>query len=112
MTKEKALTKNIQRILGEHNYLCFDVNVGKFALKNGGYVDVGLPKGFSDLLIFSPDGKTIFLEAKIKPNKPSPEQVNFIKNMRCRGFYADVIYSVEDLYVLLNGSFHTYLNIL
>lgn len=95
MTPEKILTKHIQAICGENNIICFDVNVGRVALLTGGYFNTGLPVGFSDLLIFYGDGKVAFLEAKIKPNKPSKAQLDFIRLMRSRGYIAGVVYSVE-----------------
>lgn len=105
MTKEKALTKKIQLFCGENNILCFDVNVGKFALKNGGYFDVGLPAGFPDLLLLTSDGRTVFIEAKIKPNKPQINQVKFINELKKRNFSVYVIYSIEEFIEKFNSNF-------
>lgn len=95
MQPEKILTKNIQAICGENGIICFDVNVGRVELLKGGWFDSGLPQGFSDLLLFYGKGKVAFLEAKIKPNKPSKAQVDFINLMKSRGYLAGVVYSVE-----------------
>lgn len=94
-TPEKNLTNEIRAICGKHNIIAFDVNVGNVQLATGGYFKTGLPRGFSDLLIFYGDGKTAFLEAKIKPNKPTKDQLNFIKEMKKRGYLAGVVYSVD-----------------
>lgn len=104
-TKEKNLTREVQAICGENNILCFDVNVGKFALKDGGYFDVGLPKGFPDLLLITQNGRVIFIEAKIKPNKLQPAQVHFLTELRNRNQPAFVIYSIDDFKFLLKNDF-------
>ena len=105
MTKEKILTKKVQLIAGQNGITCFDVNVGKFQLKNGGFVNVGLPAGFPDLLLLTPDGRVIFIEAKIKPNKPQPAQIKFLNFLRANNHSAHVIYSVDDFLNLLNTGF-------
>ena len=96
MTPEKILSKQIQAVCGENNIICFDVNVGGGQLITGSYFRTGLPRGFSDLLLFTSNGKTAFIETKIKPRKPSQEQINFINTMKKRGFIAGVVYDIND----------------
>ncbi|HXJ97636.1 MAG TPA: VRR-NUC domain-containing protein [Gelidibacter sp.] len=96
MTPEKILSKQIQAVCGENNIICFDVNVGGGQLITGSYFRTGLPRGFSDLLLFTSNGKTAFIETKIKPRKPTQEQINFINTMKKRGFIAGVVYDIND----------------
>lgn len=96
MTPEKILSKQIQAVCGENNIICFDVNVGGGQLITGSYFRTGLPRGVSDLLLFTSNGKTAFIETKIKPNKPTQEQINFINTMKKRGFIAGVVYDIND----------------
>ena len=109
MTPEKILSKQIQAVCGENNIICFDVNVGggqlitgsyfrtgQLITGKGSYFRTGLPRGFSDLLLFTSNGKTAFIETKIKPRKPTQEQINFINTMKKRGFIAGVVYDIND----------------
>lgn len=96
MTPEKILSKQIQAVCGENNIICFDVNVGGGQLITGSYFRTGLPRGVSDLLLFTSNGKTAFIETKIKPRKPTQEQINFINTMKKRGFIAGVVYDIND----------------
>ena len=57
---------------------------------------LAFPKGFPDLLILTDKGQALFVETKVKPNKPTPDQVKFIDELRSRGFKASVIYSLEE----------------
>lgn len=92
---ETDLMNSMRLELSKRGFKVFRANVGKFKLSDGRWFDVGLPKGFSDLFACK-DGKTYFLEVKVKPNKPSKEQINFINQMQAEGFTAGVVYSVED----------------
>ena len=96
MTPEKLLSKQIQAVCGENNIICFDVNVGGGQLITGSYFRTGLPRGFPDLLLFNDNGKTAFIETKIKPRKPTQEQINFINTMKKRGFITGVVYDIHD----------------
>lgn len=103
MTPEHRLMNEIRLWCGEHNYLCFRCNVGTYLLANGQYMDTGLPKGFSDLMIADTQGHMIFCECKIHPNKPSKEQVEFLNQMRMRGFRGDVFYSLDQFIRFVEG---------
>lgn len=106
---EKRLTKEIQLICGsELGWMCFDVNVGKFQMKNGRWFDVGLPAGYPDLMILTNDGRVLFIEAKVNSNKPSAKQIHFINLLREKGFFADVIWSVEQFRELIKNGFTAY----
>ena len=73
-------------------------------MSDGRWFDTGLPKGFSDLLAVR-NGKAYFIEVKVKPNKPSKEQLAFIETITNRyGCAAGVAYSVEDAERICNES--------
>ena len=91
---ETDLMNSIRLELSKLGYVVFRANVGKFKMQNGRWFDTGLPKGFSDLFAVK-DGKVNFIEVKVKPNKPSKEQINFIEQMKNKGCNAGVVYTVE-----------------
>lgn len=87
----------------------YRTNAGTFRSLDGSHVIKGLPKGFSDLFGVIPRSLTktgepipVFLEAKIHPNKATPEQLEFIRNRRADGCIAGVAYSVEDAWKLIS----------
>ena len=93
MTENRLLYEIMQEI-GKHGavYRC---NAGQYYSKSGQRVS-GLPKGFSDILFIGGGGVACFIEAKVRPNKPTPEQVAFIEKMQSLGCRAGVAYSVAD----------------
>lgn len=100
--KEKNLLKTIQIYAGQQGWIALRLNSGK--AWQGQYVAGSLinlkaielcPKGTSDLLIIMPN-KIAFIETKIHPKKPTPEQVNFLKIIRELGHIGEVVYSLED----------------
>ena len=93
---EHDLQNQIRMRLTRLGFAVFRSNVGKFRMANERWFDTGLPRGFSDLFAVR-NGKIYFIEVKVKPNKPSPEQLNFIAQMTNRyGCCAGVAYCVED----------------
>ena len=99
---EHDLQNEVRIRLSEKGYVVFRVNTGKFLLKNGRWFDVGVPKGFSDLLAIK-DGKAFFLEIKALNGIESKEQKNFIKQMIKCGCYAKFVYSLNEISDLLGG---------
>lgn len=98
---ETNLYKKIQIWCSEQDWLCFHINVirGQWKnMKNGivSWLDTGVPEGWSDLIVLTDKGQTIFCEAKVGKNKPTKDQLKFIKIMRERGFLAFVAYSLEE----------------
>lgn len=81
-------------------YTTFRTNVGKVKTFDGRYFDAGLPKGFSDLMILK-SGKTTFIELKVGKNKPSKAQLNFLHQMRKKGFKAGVAWTMDDIFNIL-----------
>lgn len=76
------------------------INSGKLPILQNGRISrmVKLAEtGTPDIIGYSKDGRYIGIEVKIKPNKPSPAQIEFISNLkRCNGIGA-IVYSQEDI---------------
>ena len=96
MTEEHAVQNEIRIALSPYATI-FRANVGKIRTPDGRFFDTGLPKGFSDLFGFRhSDGRIFFIEVKTKTGRISPEQKNFIEQMRLRGAIAGIARSAED----------------
>jgi len=91
---ESNLINDIMREVGRFGAV-FRTNAGSIRLPNGKTFH-GLPKGFSDILHIRSDGKACFIEAKVKPNKATPEQIAFIDKMRHNGCIGGVVYSAAE----------------
>lgn len=105
---ETNLYKKIQLWCAERDWLCFHINVIKGEwknMKNGivSWLDTGVPNGWSDLIVLTNDGRTMFCEAKVGKNKPTKDQLKFIEIMRSRGFKAFVAYSLEEFIENMKG---------
>lgn len=96
MESEHKIQNDIRVGLTEHGCLVFRANVGKVRMADGRWFDTGLPKGFSDLFGFRPDGKIFFIEVKNKTGRVRPEQEKFLERMRQNGALAGVARSVVD----------------
>lgn len=103
MTPESALKNKIMIECGQRNWICLHLNVGKVKLPNGYFFNTGVPVGFPDLTIITDLGVVIFIETKIKPRKPTPEQLKWIENLKKRGFIADVVYTLDSFKMLLKS---------
>lgn len=102
---ETDLMHLIMDAVSKRGCLVFRSNVGKVRTSDGRWFDTGLPKGFSDLFGFLPrSGRIFFIECKVKPNKPTPEQVNFIHVVQNLGAIALVAYSVEEVEQALDNA--------
>lgn len=75
--------------------ICIRQNSGTFYTADARPVKIGFP-GLSDLLYIAPNGVVSFIEVKIHPNRPTPEQVRFIQAVQQLGHRAGVAYSVDD----------------
>lgn len=103
MTTESLIQNQIRVGLSKAGHAVFRVNVGKVKMQNGRWFETGVPKGFSDLFGFRPDGRIFFIEVKNEVGKLRPEQKIFIEQMRKRGALAGVAKSVEDAMEIVNG---------
>ena len=102
MTTESLIQNQIRVGLSKEGHTVFRANVGKVRMADGRYFDTGLPKGFSDLFGFRPDGRIFFIEVKNKTGKLRPEQENFMKVAKSKGALAGVARSVEDAMEIVN----------
>jgi hypothetical protein len=94
--REHAI-QNAIRIAISPYVVIFRVNVGKVKTADGRYFDTGLPKGYSDLSgVRRSDGRAVFIEVKTPSGRVSPEQKNFIEQMKKCHALAGVARSVED----------------
>lgn len=101
---EHDIQNAVRLKLSELGYAVFRINTGKFKLADGRWFDVGVPKGFSDLVAIR-DGRVYFLEVKTANGKASTEQLNFIAVMRDRyGCTAGIVRSVDDAVKLVEGN--------
>ena len=99
MTPEQHLSNEIRLWCGEHNWLCFHINVGQGYLIHGQtkqWFKTGLPVGFPDLTILTDKGQAIFVETKIHPRKPTPEQEHTQQLLRDRGFVSFTCYTLQE----------------
>lgn len=80
----------------------FRANVGKVKIADGRFFETGLPKGFSDIFGVLEGGRALFIEVKFGKNKASPEQLNFIDQMKKQGAVAGIVYSVKEATELCN----------
>lgn len=103
MTTESLIQNQIRVGLSKAGHVVFRVNVGKVKMQNGRWFETGVPKGFSDLFGFRPDGRIFFIEVKNEAGRVRPKQKIFIEQMRKRGALAGVARSVEDAMEIVNG---------
>ena len=94
--KEALLQKLILDYLRLHGYLAIKVNNGGVYIKKLDRYMKSPQRGISDILFW---GHSIFgaIEVKVKPNKPTAEQEQFLADMRYRGGVALVAYSLDDI---------------
>ncbi len=98
---ESYLVNDIIRALYPHCRLERH-NVGKFYTADGRAVYAGPPKGYPDLSgNLRGNGRAVYIEAKIRPNKPTPEQLAYLEARRAEGALAGVCYSVSDALALI-----------
>lgn len=101
---EHDIQNDIRLHLSSLGYCVFRINSGKVKTADGRYFDVGVPKGFSDLLAIK-DGKAYFIEVKRADGRASAEQLKFIEVMQTRyGCRAGVARSIEDALAIVEGA--------
>lgn len=98
---ESALVNEIFRAL--YPYVRLNrVNVIRVKNEQGRWLTTGVPKGYSDLSGHRiGDGRAVYIECKVAPNKPTPEQETFLARAREHGAIAGVCYCIEDALELI-----------
>lgn len=92
---ETILQNKIRVRLSELGCIVLRHDVGVFSAPNGSIVRVGTI-GEPDLTVIGPNGIVAWIEIKIAPNKPTKEQIAFMKRLQELGHKCGVAYSVED----------------
>lgn len=95
-TSEHEVMNQIRLWCGNHNWLCFRCNVGKVKTIDGIWFDTGLPKGFSDLLIFTDKNIPVFCEVKNATGKQREEQKAFEQMLRARKLLYILPHSLQE----------------
>ena len=73
------------------------VNVGRMRTPDGRWFSTGVPVGYPDLSGYrKSDGMAVYIECKVKPNKPTPKQIEFITKAQAAGSLAAVCFSPEE----------------
>lgn len=100
--KESDLQKSIKEYLELKKYIVVKFqSVGIYDSKRDIYRKLG-KKGVSDLLACQPKtGRFVAIEVKVKPNKPSQEQLDFLEEIKNRGGISVLAYSLEDVLQIL-----------
>ena len=88
---------------GQKGYLSFRCNAGTFVSADGSRYVKGLPQGFSDILVLKPMGQACFIETKIRPRKPTKQQLDFLASVKRLGFRAGVAYTLEEAKSIIDG---------
>jgi len=108
MKSELILQKRIQLDCGAEGWIAEHYESKKLLLPNGMYADSGVPVGYPDLTIYPGNGIVVFVETKIKYNKPSDEQLLFRDRMVNLGYLHKFIYSFEAWLNFKNTSLHSF----
>lgn len=70
---------------------------------------MGLKKGVSDLFFPQSTSSNVFkgvwLEMKVKPNKPTQSQIDFMNDMTAEGYLTSVCYSAEEAILVLRAAY-------
>lgn len=99
---ETILQNKIRIELSKLGCIVLRHDVGTFRSPDGKHtVKIGTV-GEPDLAVLCPNGKTVWIEVKIPPNKPTKEQVAFIKKATEMGHTAGIATSVEEAIRLCN----------
>jgi hypothetical protein len=80
-------------------------NEGKRKVTTGKILqNMGMRKGFADC--FFPKGndqfKGLFIELKVKPNKPTVDQIKFLQDMLSFGYDACVCYTLDEAIAVIS----------
>ena len=93
---EQTLVNQIIAYLKFMGHYAWRTNTGAMTTKEGRFVRFGF-KGVSDILGVLKGGSFIAIEAKIKPNKPTQFQLDFLDEINKRGGIGIVAYDLDDV---------------
>ena len=100
---ESQLVNEIIKATYPHAQL-YRINTGSVQTATGYQFSTGTPAGFPDLAGYRrSDGKAVYIEVKVAPNKPTDKQLAFLAKARIAGCMAGVAYSVEDAVNIILG---------
>lgn len=100
MNKETILQNEIRIELSKLGCIVLRHDVGRYRSPDcKHWVQLGTV-GEPDLTVLCPNGKTVWLEVKIPPNKPTKEQLAFIKRATEMGHTVCVVKTVEEAVAL------------
>ena len=77
MTPETRLANEIRIECGKRNWLCYHCLNGTVFTPHGSIITLDFPVGFPDLIIITDHGTAAFIETKIRPRKPTEQQLKF-----------------------------------
>lgn len=118
MTKEDSLqiaVADYLRLQYPYVLFCHIPNGGsRNAIEGAKLKRMGVKGGMPDIMIFKADIKRVnikdakfnfglFLELKIKPNKPTKNQIEIMANLRDEGWAGDVCYDFESAKKLIDN---------
>ena len=102
---ESMLLSEIIKALYDKGYKVFRVNAGRVIdQKTGRRFRMGVPAGYPDLYGYRKDGRIFYLEVKVKPNKATDKQLDFITEAKKNGALAGVVYSVQEALDIVEGA--------
>lgn len=82
----------------------FRINTGSVKTATGYLFSTGTPAGFPDIAGYRrSDGRAVYIEAKVAPNKPTDKQMKFIEKAKAAGCLAGVCYSAEEALAVILG---------
>ena len=102
-TEEHNIQSRIQIALSKAGYKVFRTNVGTVETKDGRYFKTGLPKGFPDLMGFTPDNYIYFIEVKTPTGTASKAQKDFHKMLQKQNVIHGIARSPEDALKIVKG---------
>lgn len=95
--KERDIQKAIMDYLEIKKYKVIKFSsVGIWNRKTEHYIPQR-QRGVSDLICCSPEGRFVAIEVKMKPNKPTDEQLEFIQSINLRGGIGLIVYSIDEI---------------
>ena len=100
--KEQTIVNQIIAYLKLNGYFVWRQNTGAMKLDNR-FIQFGF-KGISDIIGMTPSGRFIAIECKVKGNKPTQFQTDFLEGVVEHGGIAILAYSLDEVISELESS--------